>query len=76
MSYWGNTFMPTLDEMPLQVIKEMATFTDYTEEQLKRIWWRYTEDAGEEAEGDVIRYVDEICERLKLFIIVTLEKDW
>ena len=76
MSYWGNTFMPTLDEMALPVIKELATFTDYTEDELRKIWWECVEEAGEEAEGDVFEYVRKICRQLESFVIITLECDW
>lgn len=76
MSYWGNTFMPALVGMVNPVIKELARFTDYTEEQLREIWWEHAEKALAEAEGDVVKYVDELCEQLKVFLIVTLEQDW
>lgn len=76
MSYWGNEFMPALVDMVNPVIREMASFTEYSEQELRKIWWEHVEVAAEEAEGDVVKYVDELCEQLKVFLIVTLEQDW
>lgn len=76
MSYWGNTFMPTVDSVANPMIKHFAEYTSYSEDFLRSVWNGLCYEAGQEACGNPFEYVDKVCDQLKYFIGVTLELDW
>ena len=67
MSYWSNEFMPMVDGLAYPLIKELAIFTDYTEEELRTRWHQYVKFAYEEAGGDVSIHFDQTIDNLKDF---------